>query len=58
MRDDLGKTKITQGGLLALCRLKLKYLNIRKVICDIESNGYGDKGALTVARQLPSLEEL
>ncbi len=58
MRDNLGYTKITRGGLLRLCRLNLTVLNIGKAISNIDDNSYGDEGALVVARHLTSLQRL
>ena len=58
MSHHLDSTKITRGGLLALCRLKLTYLSMGKLISNIERNNYGDEGALVVARHLPNLQEL
>ena len=56
--DNLGKTNITQGGLLTLCRLELTSLDIGKVTSDIGENSYGDEGTLIVARHLPNLQQL
>ena len=56
--NNLGNSKFTRKGLLALCRLKLTLLNIGRVTSNIDGNSYGDEGAFVVARHLTSLQEL
>ena len=56
--DNLGNTKITQAGLLILCRLELTYLNIGKVTSNIGNNNYGDEGAFVVAKHFHNLKDL
>ena len=58
MRDNLERTMITRGGLLALCQLRLTELSISKATSNIDGNSYGDDEALVIARHLPSLQEL
>ncbi len=56
--DNLDRTKITRRGLLALCRLKLTFLGIGKVISYLGQNNYSDEETLVVARLVASIQKL
>lgn len=56
--DNLGNTKITRRGLLALCRLNLTELGISDITSNVDENSYGDEGAVTIARHLYDLRSL
>ena len=56
--NNSNNTKITIIGFLALCQLNLTELNIGQCTINLGSNGYGDYGALLLARHIPKLETL